>query len=210
MMAVTSPQAATGRTRFNRDDSVLAAAIEVISERGYAATTIQEVADRVGVLKGSLYHYFRSKEELLFRILEESYDQNDKIVQEIRALGLDAYAELMEYLRRISLWYLGNVGRANIFFTEGRQLTGDRLDHARKKGRAYELYIHRLVALAQQDGQIRAEIDDRLITRFLLGAVNNARIWPSRSGKQFTRDAIVEAFLELVRTAITDRDRAAS
>lgn len=204
-MATVSPRATSGKTRFNRDGHVLASAIQVMSERGYAATTIQEVADRVGVLKGSLYHYFRSKEELLFRILEESYDHNEAIVQEVRALDLDPYSELMEYLRRISLWYLANVDRASIFFTESRHLTGDRLELAQQKGREYERYLQRLVDGAQRDGSIRSDVDAKLITRFLLGAVNSSRAWPSRSGKGFDHEVMVESFLELVSSAVIAR-----
>jgi TetR/AcrR family transcriptional regulator, cholesterol catabolism regulator len=202
-MAVTDSRVTTGRTRFNRDGEVLAAAIQVMSEQGYASTSIQKVADRVGVLKGSLYHYFRSKEELLYRILEESYEQNDKIVQEVQALELDAASELGEYLRRISFWYLNNVNRANIFFTESRHLTGERLNDARRRGREYERYFQSLVEQAQQDGRIRSDVECSLITRFLLSVVNNVRAWPSRLGGDIEQEVIVDSLMDLVRSAVT-------
>lgn len=192
----------TRKKRYNRNEEVVAAAVEVMSERGYAATSIQEVADRVGVLKGSLYHYFRSKEELLFRIMEDSHAHNERIVQGVREMNLSAYDELLEYLKRISMWYLHNTDRANIFFTEGRHLTGERLETARQQGRNYEVYIQKLVQSGQEDGDIRTDIDGRLITRFLLGAVNNARFWPSRSGKHFSYEELAAGFLELVESAI--------
>lgn len=193
------------KARYNRDEEVLAAAIEVMSERGYPATTIQEVADRVGVLKGSLYHYFKSKEDLLFRILEGSHTQNRLIVEKVQELQLSAFDELLEYLRRICLWYLDNGLRATIFFTESRHLTGQRLEQAKQKGRDYERYIQDLVDAAQADGEIRSDIDGRLITRFLLGAVNNARTWPSRSRNQFSHEEIVGSFLKMVRSSISTR-----
>jgi len=189
-------------TRRNRDANVMATAIEVMSERGYAATTIQEVADRVGVLKGSLYHYFSSKEELLFRILEEAHKENLEIVAQVRALELSAIEELLEYLRRSSAWYLENTDRANIFFTESRHLTGERLEKARVSGRNYERYVQELITKAQAEGEVRDDLEDRLIARFVLGTVNSIRSWPSRSGKQFGNEVIVESFVELVRSAI--------
>lgn len=72
----------------NRDDAVLSTAIAVMAARGYAATSVQEVADRVGVLKGSLHHYFSSKEELLFRILESSHLETTSSAQDVAPLGL--------------------------------------------------------------------------------------------------------------------------
>src|SRR6195952_3331686 len=133
-----SESARTGRQeRFNRDQNVIDSATSVMSERGYAATSVQEIADRVGVLKGSLYHYFSSKEELLFRVLSESHLDAVRIAGEVEELGLEPIDELMEFLRRFCLWFLANVDRANIFFTEARQLTGERLAENQTNGRQF-------------------------------------------------------------------------
>lgn len=194
------------RERYNRDEDVMAEAIAVISEKGYAATSIQEVADRVGVLKGSLYHYFSSKEELLYRILGESYAQWEVIRAEAAALGLEPLDELLEYLRRSANWYLENRDRATIFFNELRNLTGERAQKATEWGREFERATSDLVDAGQRDGSIRDDLDQRLISRFILGAVNNVRSWPSRrSGKHFSNEAIVEALVMLVNDAIVAR-----
>ncbi|KAE8765900.1 TetR/AcrR family transcriptional regulator [Georgenia thermotolerans] len=196
------PNGAAPTERRNRDSAVIAAAITVMSQKGYAATSIQEVADRVGVLKGSLYHYFRSKEELLFRILEESHEQVVEIEHEVAALDLSAFEELLEYVRRSSTWYLSNIDRANIFFSERNQLTGDRLTEAQAWGRAFEKHIAKLLTSAQTDGDVRSDMDQRLLTRFVLGALNNIRFWPSRSGKSFSNDEMAAALVSLTRSAI--------
>lgn len=51
-----------------RKDAVLAAAAELFAERGYAATSIRDIAERVGLLGGSLYHYIKSKDALFVRV----------------------------------------------------------------------------------------------------------------------------------------------
>ena len=188
--------------RRNRDATVMEAAVAVMSERGYSATSIQEVADRVGVLKGSLYHYFSSKEELLFRILEESHQQNNEIVARTSALGLSPFEELLEYLRQSTKWYLDNVERANIFFTESRHLTGDRLIEAQKMGRNFERYVQGLVAVSQADGDVRGDVDHRIISRYVLGSINSVRMWPTRKGKPLKDEELVNAFVDLTRSAI--------
>jgi DNA-binding transcriptional regulator YbjK len=66
----SNPRVPTARR--NRSDEILQAAIEIFHQKGYAAASIQDVADTVGVLKGSLYHYIDSKEDLLARIFEGS------------------------------------------------------------------------------------------------------------------------------------------
>jgi AcrR family transcriptional regulator len=188
--------------RKNRDEEVLAVAISVMSERGYSATSIQEVADRVGVLKGSLYHYFGSKEELLFRILTESHNESLEIIESISALKLDPLQELCEFLSRHATWYLKNIGRANIYFTETRHLTGDRLVETRLRGRNFERHVKSLVSNAQNQGQISPDLDVPLAVRFLIGTLNNIRSWPSRSGKSYSDSELVEAFIGFIRGAL--------
>lgn len=189
-------------TSRNRDAEVVAAAIEVMSAKGYSATSIQEVAEKVGVLKGSLYHYFDSKEALLARILTESHATTIAIHENLQAKELPPFEELKEYIRLQTIWYVENPERANIYFTERRHLTGELLQNALARGRDFERYIQDLVIAAQGQGEIRQNEDYRLITRFVAGALNGVRHWPSRSGKQFSTEVIAEAAVTFVTDAI--------
>lgn len=191
--------------RRNRDDAVMAAAIEIMAKHGYAGTSIQEVADKVGVLKGSLYHYFSSKEELLFRILEESHTESRQIAEAVASLDLEPIEELSEYLRRSAVWYLENRDRATIYFNEAKHLTGDRRNTMRSHGKAFEQQISRLVAASLERGQIDSPIDAALITHYLLGAMNSLPSWRTKS-TQFKNSEVAEAFVELTRHAIGARD----
>jgi AcrR family transcriptional regulator len=78
---------AGGRQRRNRRQEVLEAAIRVFHKKGYASASIQDVAEEVGVLKGSLYHYIDSKEDLLARIFEDSAGHFMEMLDD--ASGLD-------------------------------------------------------------------------------------------------------------------------
>lgn len=188
--------------RRNRDQNVMEAAITVMSERGYAATSVQEIADRVGVLKGSLYHYFSSKEELLFRVLTESHAQADKIAEEVRALQLDPLGELSEFLRRECLWFLTHIDRANIYFTETKQLTGDRYRETQRMGKHFVKQLQDMIVAAKESGQITSPMEVTLLTDYVLGSLNSVRAWPTRSGKKFSREQMAEAFVELTRQAL--------
>jgi hypothetical protein len=139
---------------------------------------------------------------LLFRIVSESHEQNRVIVREVAALGLDPVDELFEYLRRSCLSYLENVEVANIYFAETRHLTGERRDQVRAAGREFEKHIRDLVTKAQDLGQITSPLDPRLLTRYVLGDLNNVRSWPSRSGKSFTDAEMADAFGQMTRAAV--------
>jgi len=59
----------------DRPNELLEAALRIFAERGYANTRLEDVAASVGVTKGTIYHYFATKEELLFRAIEHFHDQ---------------------------------------------------------------------------------------------------------------------------------------
>lgn len=201
--AAASGGARSGKQeRRNRDQNVMEAAIAVMSERGYAATSVQEIADRVGVLKGSLYHYFSSKEELLFRVLSESHAQSDKIAEEVRALELEPLEELSEFLRRECLWFLTHIDRANIYFTETKQLTGDRYRETQRMGKHFVQQLQDMIVAAKESGQVTSPMDVTLLTDYVLGSLNSVRAWPTRSGKKFSREQMADAFVDLTRQAL--------
>lgn len=189
-------------SRRNRDQLVVDAAIEVMSKRGYPATPIQEIADRVGVLKGSLYHYFSSKEELLFRILQEAHVESDRINKECSELDLSPFDELLEYMRRESLWLLQNVDRANIYFTESRHLTGDRRKEFAKLAAGFKSHISSMIQNAINDGDIRSDLDAQILAEFVITSLNSVRAWPAGLGSTHTPEESAESFTLLIRDAL--------
>src|SRR6201982_4124254 len=58
-------------------DDIVSAAAKVFRTKGYHAATVRDIADEVGILKGSLYHHFDSKEDLLYLVVKESIPQMD-------------------------------------------------------------------------------------------------------------------------------------
>lgn len=59
----------------DRPDELLEAALHIFAERGYANTKLEDIAAKVGVTKGTIYHYFATKEDLLVRAIEHYHDQ---------------------------------------------------------------------------------------------------------------------------------------
>lgn len=82
-----------------RRDEILAIAARLIAKRGYSATTVRDIADEAGILSGSLYHHFASKETMLQEILHDfmgrllsSYEKISAEATDPRA-GIDALIE---------------------------------------------------------------------------------------------------------------------
>lgn len=191
--------------RRNRDDEVIAAAISIMSRRGYPATPIQEIADQVGILKGSLYHYFDSKEELLFRILQEAHTEADRIMAEAEALDVPAFEKLTVFLKNESHWLIRNVDLANIYFSEARHLSSERKKEFAHLGRTFRSHIHQLIRHAQEDGEVREDIPTPLLTEYVIGALNSIRDWPQRQNRAHSPEVMAETFAKLTCDAIHTR-----
>src|SRR5438034_10069630 len=116
--AAIGPKPPSGAKRRNRKVDVTDAAIDVFWRKGYSAASVQDVADSVGVLKGSLYYYIDSKEELLYRIIEDVHEQSRKILDAVVKLDASPIEQLHIYIKRHVEWYLDNVAEATGYFRD--------------------------------------------------------------------------------------------
>jgi AcrR family transcriptional regulator len=185
------------RRKPNREAQVIDAAIEVFYRRGYEAATIQDVADKVGVLKGSLYYYIDSKEDLLHRIFTESYEQSVVLLADAAALDVPPLERLRSYFQAYVLWYLKNVERVSLYFNDWKALTGKRRAAVIEQRAVYETFIREHINEAKRDGTISDEIDTKYAVFFLLGAVNGVPTWYRRKGPD-SPEHIAESYADMV------------
>lgn len=202
MVASKAAKDSEPRERRNRESEVIAAAIDLFWRKGYASTSVQDVADAVGVLKGSLYYYIDSKEDLLFRIFEESHRQATEIIEEARALDASPIEQLDHYFRRYVQWYLENVERVSLYSTEARHLTGERADAVAKQRQDYDDFARERIQAAKDAGLTPDNLDVRYATAFVWGSVNSLSTWYRRNRKR-TPKAIAAHYAALITASIT-------
>lgn len=194
--------------RRNRDEEILAAAIQVFSQKGYAAASLQDVADAVGLLKGSLYHYISSKESLLYRIFQESHEEGSALMAAVDEMELAPDAKLREFVRRLTLFYEQNRERASLYFGEWRHLTGEDLQTVVRQRREFELYVRTIVSDAYERGLTDPDLDVKLATRYILTGVNGVILWYHPDGPLPAED-IAEQIAELACSSVLRRKRPA-
>jgi AcrR family transcriptional regulator len=187
---------AVARTRRNRESEVFEVAIDVFWQKGYAGASIQEVADKVGLLKGSLYYYIETKEDLLFRIVDGVHRQSTTILADVEALELPAIEQLRIYIERHVEWYLSNVKEVSVFFREWRRLTGERHELVIERRRGYNRSIRALITTAKQDGDLGDGVDPTYAALYVLAAVNAVPDWFNPDGRDSPR-VISTAFADM-------------
>jgi AcrR family transcriptional regulator len=188
---------AGNRQRRNRRQDVVEAAVRVFHKKGYASASIQDVAAEVGVLKGSLYHYIDSKEDLLARIFEDSAGHFTEMLDEASGLDERPVERLRSFARACSLWYLRNIERVAIYATEWKHLTGKRRKDVVEIREDYERRLAGLIGEVKEAGEASPELDVNFATYFIFGALNGLPDWYRRRGPD-KPERIADAYAELI------------
>jgi TetR/AcrR family transcriptional regulator, cholesterol catabolism regulator len=201
-MAAATVQEAGVRQRRNRSQEVLDAAIRVFHKKGYASASIQDVAEEVGVLKGSLYHYIDSKEDLLARIFEDSAGHFMEMLDEASGLDERPVERLRSFGRSCSFWYLRNIERVAIYTTEWQHLTGKRRKEVVRIRETYEQRLAGLIGEVKESGEAAPDLDVDFATYFIFGALNGLPDWYRRRGPD-SAETIADAYADqIVNTVV--------
>lgn len=190
-------QHVTGEKGRRRRAEIIDAAERLFSEQGYERTTAQDIADATKILKGSLYYYIGSKEQLLFEVLLRTHQQlHTFVVEEVDYLALPAQEAVRTFVERHIEWVLGNSSVTGLY--------GQELDVVRSVDAWWQALVearHRyelaLVALVRRvDDAGRADLadnnedeDDSVLTaRAFLTMANGTRQWFRNNGSLTARD----------------------
>jgi AcrR family transcriptional regulator len=189
------------RERRNRDSEMMRAALRLFARKGYAAASIQDVADAIGVLKGSLYHYIGSKEDLLFRIFHEAHVENEALMMEITALDADPRQKLRIYLERMLLTTLNNIERTTLYFRDWRHLTGERRETLASHRARYDLFLRKLIESAYAKEGTKKHLNLRHVSSFVIGGTNWVADWFHPGGPD-SAESIASDYATLAMAAI--------
>ncbi len=105
MQSKSNSQGARASQKFKRRDEILRAATDLFFEKSYHDVTMNEIADRMGVAKGTIYNYFPSKENLYLEILEQSFELIENLLQEEIEDSYSAPVKLRKLLAAIFTFY---------------------------------------------------------------------------------------------------------
>ncbi|MEV0974212.1 TetR/AcrR family transcriptional regulator [Microtetraspora glauca] len=192
----------TATARAGRRTELLATAAEVFASRGYAATTVREVADAAGILGGSLYYHFDSKESIVDEILSTFLDDLWARYDEVLGAGLGA-RETMERLVVESFRSIDRHRAAVVIYqNESRHLSeGPRFAYLRESWDRFERMWGELLDRGIKENAFRSDLDVPLVYRFLRDTVWVAASW-YRPGGRLTADEVAERYLGMVLEGI--------
>jgi AcrR family transcriptional regulator len=160
-------------------EAVLRAAVEMFNERGFSATSLDDVAASLGVTKPVIYHYLGTKDQVLFECLDRGLKAlEDAVAEERQGNGAD---RLRAFLTRYAEIKMTPFGRC-VVLTADHELSADALARFRSVKKGIDTSLRALVAEGIADGSLNAA-DPRLVAFTFAGALNWIPRWQKPQGE---------------------------
>jgi TetR/AcrR family transcriptional regulator, fatty acid metabolism regulator protein len=150
---------------------ILDAAIRVFARQGFHATRVADIADEAGVAYGLVYHYFKSKDEVLNELFTERWSLLLAAIEEVDAQAISPHEKLDAVARFIIDSYRHDPDLMKVIIVEvTRAANSFGRTHLPEIRRAYDL-IAKIVADAQRVGAFRKDVDPELASMWFYGAI---------------------------------------
>ncbi|GAA3418349.1 TetR/AcrR family transcriptional regulator [Streptosporangium vulgare] len=202
-------RAATSGPASERRDHLVKLAAELFARKGFQATTVREIAEEAGILSGSLYHHFDSKETIVDEVLTTFLDD---LVGRYRT-ALDQNGDprtILSEMVRIGFSTL-EPHRAAITVMQNdwnylRSLPGDRFDYLVKAEDEVERMWVEQIKLGQADGLFRADVDPKLTYRMIRDTIWVAVRW-FRPGGRLDTTGLAEHYITVLFDGLATGER---
>lgn len=181
-----------------RQAELLGIAADLFADRGYVATTVRDIADEAGILSGSLYHHFDSKESMIDEILSTFIDQTLSSYEGVIA-ERKGPRETFEGLVRTSLESMVESRSAILIYqNEARFLAAQpRFSYLTGAHRKFEKIWTDVLKKGVKSGEFRDTIDPKLVYRLVRDSVWTAPRW-YRPGGSLKPEKIIAQYLAVL------------
>ncbi|WP_026924176.1 TetR/AcrR family transcriptional regulator [Glycomyces arizonensis] len=186
----------------NVADEVLRAALELFAAQGYANTSVQQIVKAAGVTKGAMYHYFTSKDDLLFAIYERMLSLQKRRLDEIIATGGAAEDVLRAVCEDVVITSIEFLPEGTVFFRSQHMLTPERQQEVKRRRREYHDEFAALITRGQAEGSLRDDIPVSVLIAHFFSDVHYLSHWYSPDGPEDETEVahqLTELFLRGIR-----------
>jgi TetR/AcrR family fatty acid metabolism transcriptional regulator len=193
----------------NKHQKILQAAVRVFAEKGFYNSRVSEIAKEASVADGTIYLYFKNKDDILISLFEEEFGQ---IVENMRK-ELDREKDVLQKIKKFAIAHLSIVSKqqqlGEVLGVEVRQSSKFMKEYINKPFIEYLNLIRSIVIEGQERGLIRKDLTPGIMKRALFGALDEmARYWVLSAKK---KHSVSEAALQIsdvfIRGMMTEEAR---
>jgi AcrR family transcriptional regulator len=166
---------------------LLDAAVSLFAEKGFDATSVQEIVERAAVTKGAMYHYFKSKDDLLYEIYHGLISRQLADLDRIVAAGLSPADTVRAVIVDLVETTTARLAEAAVFAQEMHKLADEPMAALRGQRRRYHEGLRDVVANGQAAGAFAAVASAETVTLIVFGIVNQLPQWYRPDGPKTPR-----------------------
>jgi AcrR family transcriptional regulator len=176
-------------------------ATRLFAERGFEGTSVQQIVAAAGVTKGAMYHYFDSKDDLLFeiyaRMLRMQMERLTLIADEAGPVAERLHAAAADVVETSA----ANLDDSKIFFRSMHLLAPETQRTVRAERRRYHVRFRDLVTEGQRMGVFRADVPAEIVVDYFFGSVHHLGSW-YRPGGRLSGAQVGRQFADLLLTSL--------
>ena len=193
-----------------RRDELLAPAATMFAERGLRATTVRDIADSAGILSGSLYHHFSSKEEMVDEVLRGFLDWLFERYRQI----VETEPNPLERLKGLFMASFEAIATRHaevvIYQDEAKRLSAqERFSYVEERNREQRKMWVDVLTQGIEEGYFRPDVDVDLVYRFIRDTTWVSVRW-YQPGGPLTAEEVGRQYLSIVLGGITTTKRSSS
>ena len=165
-------------------DDVTRAAVDLFSTQGYANTSVQQIVEAAGVTKGAMYHYFESKDDLLFSVYERMLSLQTEHLEEIVGRGTPTAQTLHDVCVDVIETSIDFLPEGTVFFRSVHMLSEPRQKEVTRRRRQYHDVFASLIERGQEEGLYRTDIPRAVLVAHFFSDVHYLSNWYSPEGPE--------------------------
>jgi AcrR family transcriptional regulator len=170
-------------------EAITGAAAQLFAEKGFAGASVSDLAERCAVSKSLIYHYYSSKEAILFDVMNEHIDDLLGII-ESRRQAIDPAKEIHDLTKELLQHYVGAADRQKVLLYELSSLPAENQTDIKTKQRKIIAYVESLIGAAKPElFKNKARLSAQ--TMLFFGMLNWTHTWFKPKGG-VTRDELAE------------------
>jgi AcrR family transcriptional regulator len=181
--------------------AIVATAAELFAGKGFGATSLDDIAERLGATKGALYYHIKNKEEILRLIYLMVLTASEEPLARIAEADLPPDEKLGRAIAHHAAVAADRSPAMTVFYREQPHLTGPFAKEIILRKKAYEGYFARIIMEGQAAGIFTKEIDPKIATFGILGMCNWLSQWYKADGP-FTHQRIAAMFVQMVERGL--------
>lgn len=193
---------------LRRRQNILDAAVDLFQERGYLGTTVDDIAERAGVTKRTVYHHMGSKEHILSEIHSHFIDEGLRrweVIVEAGGTATQVLSALIDaHVKIVSAHHKAIA----VFFEEAKHLNEDSRAEIDRQRDRYEAILRNTIARGVETGEFRSDLNLSVTTLLVLGGLTEMYHW-YRPGTRAAQEATIALCRSLTLAGISAANAAA-